>query len=89
MQFDTRQDLEYRIFVGSLETVAGEGFLSAVIVERTRVDDRMRTEIFRNTALFGGHRFVSSGEAMHRAFLLGEAAIAAARLRLSSEQAGV
>lgn len=87
MQFEIRNDGDYRIHAGSLETREGQGHLGAVIVGRVAGGGFDAREIFRDTAISGGHRWLTSGEALERALLMGAKAVEAERAR-AAERAG-
>ena len=81
MRFEDRDDGEYRIHAGSLELRAGQGHLAAVIVNRScdgRISER---EIYRDIAVSGGHRWLTSDQALQHALQLGASAVAAERNR--------
>ncbi len=87
MQFEDRDDGEYRIHAGALELRAGQGFLAAVIVNRTCVGSHGGREVYRDTAVSGGHRWLTSGQALARALLLGAGAVTAERQRTADRPA--
>lgn len=82
MRLEDRNDGEYRIHAGALELRAGEGHLAAVIVVRHRIGAVKGVDIFRDIAISGGHRWLTSEQALQQAFLTGSVAIAAERHRI-------
>jgi hypothetical protein len=81
MQFEHRDDGEYRIHAGSLEPRAGHGHLAAVIVTRSRDGKIDAREVYRDMEVSGGHRWETSDEALRHALMLGVRAVAAERQR--------
>ena len=86
MQFEIRDDGDYRIHAGSLETREGQGHLAAVIVGRVASGRSDAREIFRDTAISGGHRWPTSGEALQRALSMGVKAVDAERARVAARE---
>ncbi len=81
MRFEDRNDGEFRIHAGSLELRVGQGHLAAVIVHRSCKGDVGACEVYRDTAVSGGHRWLTSDQALQHALLLGASAVAAERRR--------
>lgn len=54
MHFIERDDGEFRIYTGAIETPRGEGYLAALVVQRLREGGRAE-EIFRDDALCAGY----------------------------------
>ena len=71
MQFEDRDDGEYRIHAGSLELRAGQGHLAAVIVKRSRDGKIDASEVYRDMNVSGGHRWMTSDQALQHALMLG------------------
>lgn len=86
MQFEDRKDGDYRIHAGSLETHTGLGHLAAVVVSRVASGQSGAREIHRDTAISGGHRWLTSGEALERALLIGTRAVQAERARAAGQR---
>jgi hypothetical protein len=87
MRFEDRDDGEYWIHAGSLELRAGEGFLAAVIVNRSSKGKVGRQEVYRDTEVSGGHRWLTSDQALQHALLVGAKAVTAERHRTPSRVA--
>ncbi len=81
MRFEDRNDGEYLIHAGALELRAGHGHLAAVIVVRNCTGSKC-VSVFRDVAISGGHRWLTSDQALQQAFVSGYAAIAAERHRV-------
>ncbi len=81
MHFNERDEGDYRIYAGALESLQGDGYIAAVIVNRVRNDDRVPREAFRDDKLACGHRWESPEEALSYA-------IGAGRKFLRREQRG-
>lgn len=82
MRFEDRNDGEYRIHAGALELREGMGHLAAVIVVHFRKGATKGTDVFRDIAISGGYRWLTSDQALQQAFVSGNAAIAAERRRI-------
>ncbi|MBW8832893.1 MAG: hypothetical protein JF606_26580 [Burkholderiales bacterium] len=61
MQFDERDEGEYRIYSGALESRLGDGFIAAVVVQQVR---GIRREAYRDEALACGHRWERAEDAL-------------------------
>ncbi len=66
-----REEGDYRIFVGAIESPSGEGFNAAVIVERIGLVRHPRREIFRDCSLSCGHTWPSAPVALQFAMRKG------------------
>ena len=84
MRFEDRDDGEYRIHAGSLEPRAGQGHVAAVIVNRSRDGKIDAREVYRDMAVSGGHRWLTSDQALQNALMLGASAVAAERQRATT-----
>jgi hypothetical protein len=62
MQLDQRDEGEYRIYAGAIESTIGDGYIAAVVVTRGR------REAYRDDALACGHRWERPEQAMSYAF---------------------
>jgi hypothetical protein len=87
MRFEDKDDGEYRIHAGALELRAGEGFLAAVIVNRSSQGRGDGHEVYRDTEVSGGHRWLTSDQALQHALLVGANAVTAERHRTPSQVA--
>jgi hypothetical protein len=87
MQFEDRTDGDYRIHAGSLETHAGQGHLAAVVVSQLSGGKTDTREIYRDTAISGGHRWLTSREALQRALSIGARAVKVERARAAGRAA--
>jgi hypothetical protein len=56
MKLDERDEGEYRIYAGALESKLGDGYIAAVVVSRVR-GERCPREAYRDDALACGHRW--------------------------------
>ncbi len=81
MQFEDREVGKYRIHAGSLEPRAGQGHLASVIVNQSRHGKLGVREIYRNLEVSGGHRWLTSYEALQHALVLGASAVKAEQRR--------
>ncbi len=68
MQFNETQEGDYRIFVGALEAATGDGYIAALVVNRTRgVQNARQAQAFRDDSLACGYRWDSADQALHYA----------------------
>lgn len=81
MRFEDREDGEYCIHAGSLELRAGQGHMASVIVNRSRQGKTGVREIYRDLEVSGGHRWLTSDQALQHALMLGARAVTAERHR--------
>jgi len=82
MQLDQRDEGEYRIYAGAMESRLGDGYIAAVVVSKVRGAGPLR-EAFRDDALACGHRWASAKAAMSYAFGKGREAILSQSHRLT------
>lgn len=82
MQFDQRDEGEYRIYAGAMESKLGDGYIAAVVVSKVRGVAAER-EAFRDDALACGHRWESPKAALSYAFGKGREVIRSERHRLA------
>jgi len=66
MQFQERDEGDFRIYAGALEAPRGNGFVASVIVNRM-APAHERREVFRDVSMFGGHRWLTSDDALRQA----------------------
>lgn len=65
MYFDERNEGDYRIYAGAIESPVGQGYLAAVVVKRVRGDIKPSgTEAYRDESLACGHRWVEPNGAL-------------------------
>ena len=83
MQLDERDEGEYRIYAGAMESKLGDGYIAAVVVSRVRGVGRPR-EAFRDDALACGHRWESAKAALSYAFGKGRDVIRSEGQRLAA-----
>lgn len=81
MRFEEKDDGEYRIHAGSMELRAGHGFLATVIVSRRVGGNPAKHEVHRDVSISGGHAWLTSDLALREAFVQGDHAVKADRLR--------
>ena len=67
MQLDQRDEGEYRIYAGAMESKLGDGFIAAVVVSKVRGVPNEK-EAFRDDSLACGHRWESAKAALSYAF---------------------
>jgi len=82
MQLDERDEGEYRIYAGAMESKLGDGYIAALVVSRVSRDGRPR-EAFRDDALACGHRWESAKAALSYAFGKGHEVIRTEACRLN------
>lgn len=63
MHFMERDEGEYRIYAGAIETLRGEGYLAALVVQRLR-DGMAAEEVFRDEALCAGYGWPTADAAL-------------------------
>ena len=71
MKFEERVDGDYRIYAGALDVLRGDGYIAAVVVNRTGSQHAKGQEVFRDESLACGHRWPSADDALM--FALGKA----------------
>lgn len=64
MKFEERVDGDYRIYAGALDVLRGDGYIAAVVVNRTSAPHTKGLEVFRDESLACGHRWPSADEAL-------------------------
>lgn len=64
MKLDERDEGEYRIYAGALESKLGDGYIAAVVVSRVRGVERGPREVYRDDALACGHRWELAEQAL-------------------------
>jgi hypothetical protein len=85
MRFEDKDDGEFRIHAGTLEPRQGQGHLASVIVTRSLKGQVGLREIYRDLEVSGGHRWLTSDEALKHALELGARAITAEKSRPLSQ----
>jgi len=83
MQLDQRDEGEYRIYAGAMESKLGDGYIAAVVVAKVRGVPRER-EAYRDDALACGHRWESAKAALSYALGKGREVIRSEAQRLAS-----
>lgn len=68
MHFDERNEGDYRIYAGALESPMGDGYVAAVVVNRLRGTENLQREAFRDVSMSGGHRWLTPRDALQYAF---------------------
>ncbi len=63
MQFDERDEGDYRIYAGAMPS-DGEGYIAAVVVSRVRGAADTPREAFRDNSLAHGHLWTSPSAAL-------------------------
>jgi len=66
MHFQERDEGDFRIYAGAFEAPRGNGFVASVVVYRM-APAHERREVFRDVGMFGGHRWLTSDDALRRA----------------------
>ena len=69
MQFNERDEGDYRIYAGALESQLGDGYIAALIVNR--ISGGAPREVYRDVSLAGGHRWQSPDAALRYAMAKG------------------
>ena len=64
MKFEERVDGDYRIYAGALDVLRGDGYIAAVVVNRTGSQHAKGQEVFRDESLACGHRWSTADEAL-------------------------
>jgi hypothetical protein len=64
MKFEERVEGDYLIYAGALDVLRGDGYIGAVVVNRTSRQHRRGQEVFRDESLACGHRWSSADEAL-------------------------
>jgi hypothetical protein len=64
MKFEERVDGDYRIYAGALDVLRGDGYIAAVVVNRTSSRQPKEQEVFRDESLACGHRWSTADEAL-------------------------
>ena len=82
MQLDQRDEGEYRIYAGAMESKLGDGYIAALVVSKVRGVPREK-EAYRDDALACGHRWASAKAALTYAFGKGREVIRIESRRLS------
>jgi len=72
MQFDQQiNEGDFRIYVAAEDTGRGRGFTASVIVSRIRGAFNTPCEVYRDTCLADGHRWISRSAALSYAASVG------------------
>lgn len=83
MKLDERDEGEYRIYAGALESPIGDGYIAAVVASRVRGVERGPREAYRDDALACGHRWENADQAMSYALGKGREVVRTERQRLA------
>jgi hypothetical protein len=67
MNFDEKMEGDYRIYAGAVESLQGDGYIAAVVINRVRGDKHSLREAFRDESLACGHRWASPDAALQYA----------------------
>jgi len=67
MNFDEKLEGDYRIFAGAVESIQGDGYIAAVVINRVRGDQHTLREAYRDESLACGHRWASPDAALQYA----------------------
>jgi hypothetical protein len=67
MNFDEKMEGDYRIFAGAVESIQGDGYIAAVVINRVRGDKHSLREAYRDENLACGHRWASPDAALQYA----------------------
>ena len=67
MRFDERDEGDFRIYVGAIESPQGDGYNAAVSISRMRGAARTEREIWRDDNLACGHRWATAEAALRYA----------------------
>jgi hypothetical protein len=83
MNFDEKMEGDYRIFAGAVESVQGDGYIAAVVINRVRGDQHTLREAYRDESLACGHRWASPDAALQYAVTKARELIHTERTRLA------
>jgi hypothetical protein len=72
MQFHETTEGDYRIFAGAIEAPARDGYLAALVVNRTAGERRSQREVYRDTSLAAGYAWPSADAALRYAVQRGQ-----------------
>jgi hypothetical protein len=75
MQFDVRNEGDYRIYAGALEGPRGDGYIAALVVQRVQGVAGAPREALRDESLACGHRWESPDAALAYAVSKGQEAV--------------
>ena len=75
MQFDVRNEGDYRIYAGALEGPRGDGYIAALVVQRMQGVAGAPREALRDESLACGHRWASADAALAYAMSKAQEAI--------------
>ncbi len=65
MYFDERNEGDYRIYAGAIESPVGHGYVAAVVVKRVRgAVSTSGAEAYRDESLACGHRWIEPNGAL-------------------------
>ena len=67
MNFDEKMEGDYRIYAGALESIQGDGYIAAVVINRVRGAKHTLREAYRDESLACGHRWASPDAALQYA----------------------
>jgi hypothetical protein len=67
MNFDEKVEGDYRIYAGAVESLQGDGYIAAVVINRVRGDKHTLREAYRDESLACGHRWASPDAALQYA----------------------
>ncbi|MBC7716078.1 MAG: hypothetical protein H7143_04015 [Pseudorhodobacter sp.] len=67
MNFDEKMEGDYRIYAGAIESIQGDGYIAAVVINRVRGAHNTLREAFRDESLACGHRWASPDDALQYA----------------------
>jgi hypothetical protein len=67
MQFDERIEGDFHIYVGTLESPSGDGYIAAAAVKRLHGAAGRGREVWRDDSLACGHRWASPDAALQYA----------------------
>jgi hypothetical protein len=83
MQFHERDEGDYRIYAGALESKMGDGYIAAVVVSRVHGATHTPREAYRDDSLACGHRWARPEEALSYAIGKGREVVKTERHRLA------
>ena len=83
MNLHERDEGDYRIYTGALESRHGDGYIAAVVVSRVRGTDLGPLEAYRDESLACGRRWPSAAAALACAMSKGREVIRTEQHRLA------
>lgn len=71
MKFEEKRVGDFCVYTGAVESLCGDGYMAAVVVQRDSSNGRAPQDVFRDERMAGGHRWPTAREALHFAMQRG------------------